>query len=69
MIEFEKLKGTFNSLSKEVGKVIVGQDEVIEQIVIAMLCDSNALLESYPGLGKTMMIKTLSSSKLSGALI
>ncbi|MBN1503361.1 MoxR family ATPase [Candidatus Woesearchaeota archaeon] len=41
-------------------KVIVGQDEIIRQIIVTVLCDSNALLEGYPGLGKTLTIKTLS---------
>ena len=56
----EKLKDTFNNVTKEISKVIVGQEEVIEQILVAILCDSNALLESYPGLGKTTLIKTIS---------
>lgn len=56
----EKLKDTFSNVSKEISKIIVGQEEVVEQILIAILCDSNALLESYPGLGKTTMVKTVS---------
>ncbi len=56
----EKLKDTFSNVAQEISKVIVGQEEVMEQILVAILCDSNALLESYPGLGKTTMIKTLS---------
>jgi len=55
----EKLKDTFSNVAKEIERVIVGQEDVIEQILIAILCDSNALLESYPGLGKTTMIKTV----------
>ena len=55
----EKIKDTFNNVSNEIGKVIVGQDDVVEQILVAILCDANALLESYPGLGKTTLIKTL----------
>lgn len=55
----EKLKDTFSNVTNEIGKVIVGQDEVIEQILVAILCDANALLESYPGLGKTTLIKTV----------
>lgn len=55
----EKLKETFSNVSTEISKVIVGQDEVVKQILVAILCDSNALLESYPGLGKTTMIKTI----------
>ncbi|MBN2459292.1 MoxR family ATPase [Candidatus Woesearchaeota archaeon] len=57
----EKLKETFSNVTKEISKVIVGQEEVIEQVLIAILCDANALLESYPGLGKTTMVKTISS--------
>jgi MoxR-like ATPase len=50
----------FANLKKEISKVIVGQDEVIDQIIVAIICDANALLESYPGLGKTLLVKTLS---------
>ena len=57
----EKLKETFSNITKEISKIIVGQEEVVEQILISILCDSNALLESYPGLGKTTMIKTIAS--------
>jgi MoxR-like ATPase len=52
-------KQLFDELYKEVGKVVIGQNEVIEQILVAVLCDSNALLEGYPGLAKTLTIKTL----------
>jgi MoxR-like ATPase len=58
--QISNIKTMFTNLRNELGKVIVGQDEVISQILVAILCDGNALLESYPGLGKTMMIKTLS---------
>src|SRR3990167_1992063 len=60
MIDIEKLKGTFDAVFKQTNKIIVGQRDAIEQIIVAMLCDSNALLESYPGLGKTLTVKTLS---------
>lgn len=55
----DKLKATFTNVTSEVAKKIVGQDEVMEQILIAILCDANALLESYPGLGKTSMVKAI----------
>ena len=55
----EKYKETFDSLYKEIGKIVVGQKEVVEQIIITVLCDSNALLEGYPGLAKTLAIKTM----------
>ena len=53
----EKLKSTFTNVTSEIAKKIVGQNEVVEQMVVAILCDGNALLESYPGLGKTSMVK------------
>ncbi|MBS3114797.1 AAA family ATPase [Candidatus Woesearchaeota archaeon] len=52
-------KQIFDELQKETGKVIVGQESVIEQILIAILCDGNALLEGYPGLAKTLTVRTL----------
>ncbi|MBS3137653.1 MoxR family ATPase [Candidatus Woesearchaeota archaeon] len=60
MIEIEKLKRTFDAVFNETDKIIVGQRDIIEQVLVAMLADSNALLESYPGLGKTLTVKTLS---------
>ncbi|MEM2934079.1 MAG: MoxR family ATPase [Methanocellales archaeon] len=47
------------SIFEEVEKVIVGQRTVLEQILIAMLCNGHALIESYPGLGKTLTVSTL----------
>jgi len=44
---------------KELNKVRIGQEEVMKQILLAIFCDANALLESYPGLGKTTMVKTI----------
>ncbi len=52
-------KQIFDELQKETGKVIVGQESIIEQILVAILCDSNALLEGYPGLAKTLTVRTL----------
>ena len=57
--QVQNIKGMFANLKKEISKVIVGQDEVIDQILVSIICDANALLESYPGLGKTLMVKTL----------
>jgi len=58
----EKLKATFTNLLAEIGKKIVGQEDVVEQIIISILCDANALLESYPGLGKTSMVKAVAET-------
>ncbi|MBU0628977.1 MAG: MoxR family ATPase [Nanoarchaeota archaeon] len=53
-------KVVFDTVFKEVGKVMVGQEELLEEVMIAILANSNALLEGYPGLAKTLAIKTLS---------
>jgi len=53
-------KNTFDALIKEVNKVVIGQNDVIEQIMVSILCDSNALLEGYPGLAKTLAVRTIS---------
>ena len=50
----------FTTLFEEIGKVIVGQSETVEQVMIALLCNGHALLESNPGLGKTLTISTIS---------
>ena len=60
--EFNKIMGKFDDLMSEMSKVIVGQTEVVKQVLVSIMCDGNALLESYPGLGKTLMIKTLAQT-------
>lgn len=47
------------SIENEVGKVIVGQQEVVRSAIICVLAGGHALLEGVPGLGKTMLIRTL----------
>lgn len=49
----------FKGLFTEIAKVIVGQQETVEQVVIAIICNGHALVESNPGLGKTLTISTL----------
>ena len=52
-------KETFDEILKEVNKVVVGQRGVVEQMLISILCSSNALLEGYPGLAKTLIAKSI----------
>lgn len=54
----EKLTG----LKKEIAKVIIGQEETVEQLLITFLAGGHALLEGVPGLAKTLMIRTLSQA-------
>jgi MoxR-like ATPase len=52
----------YRGIAAEMGKFIVGQNEVIEQLVIAVLAGGHCLLEGVPGLAKTAMIRTLSQA-------
>ena len=52
-------KQIFETVHKEVNRIVVGQGELIDQIMTAILCDGNALLEGYPGLAKTLAVKTM----------
>lgn len=45
---------------REIGKGIIGQKEVIRQVMLALLSGGNVLLEGMPGLGKTMLVRTIS---------
>ncbi len=56
----ESLNKKFTELKNEIKKVIVGQDKVIEQIIISILARGHCLLVGVPGLAKTLMVKTLS---------
>ena len=56
----EKLNKAYNDIRQQMRKVIVGQDEVIEQLLIALFSRGHCLLEGVPGLAKTLMISTLS---------
>jgi MoxR-like ATPase len=50
----------FHSLREEVGKVIVGQRRIIDEVLIALFGGGHVLLEGVPGLGKTLLVRTLS---------
>jgi MoxR-like ATPase len=58
--KYEKATEKLAKVKEEVSKVMVGQEEVIEQVLVAILCDGNILLESNPGMGKTKMVSTIS---------
>ena len=58
----EKLISGYNLLRAELGKRIVGQEDVIEQIFIAMAAGGHCLLEGVPGLAKTLLVKSLSEA-------
>jgi MoxR-like ATPase len=55
----ERLSSRFEMLKKEISKVIVGQDEVVEQLLLAIFSRGHAILEGVPGLAKTLLVRTL----------
>jgi len=58
----DELHAGFQSLREEIGKVIVGQDEIIRQIFVSMICRGHVLLVGVPGLAKTLLIHTISDA-------
>src|SRR5215831_7464085 len=58
--EAERFRESLSRLREEIGRVIVGQRAVIDGVLTCMLAGSHALLEGVPGLGKTMLVRTLS---------
>jgi MoxR-like ATPase len=55
----EGIRDDLQRLIRELEKVIVGHHEVIEGILICLLCGGHVLLEGVPGLGKTLLVKSL----------
>ena len=55
-------KETFKNVKDEVGKFIVGQDDIVENVLIAVCCGGHVLLEGVPGLGKTALVNTLATA-------
>jgi len=52
----------FDSLRREIGKVIVGHEDIVDNVLICLFCGGHVLLEGVPGLGKTLLVRTLSSA-------
>ena len=58
-ISVEEFRATAGAIEREVGKVIVGQQALVRQLIVTLLAGGNALLEGVPGLGKTLLVRTL----------
>jgi len=58
----EEYRKTATAIEEQVGRVIVGQKELVRQTLVTLLAGGNALLEGVPGLGKTMLVRTLSQA-------
>ncbi|MBI2996885.1 MAG: MoxR family ATPase [Deltaproteobacteria bacterium] len=53
------VRRAFEELRDELGRVVVGHEELIEQVFVALVCGGHCLLEGVPGLGKTLMVRSL----------
>jgi MoxR-like ATPase len=58
--QIQGLVETIVNIEAEVGRAIIGQKEIVRQVLLAVLAGGNVLLEGVPGLGKTQLVKTLS---------
>ena len=58
----ERLRDAYRRIQKELAKVIVGQDEVIEQLLVGIFARGHCLLEGVPGLAKTLLISSLAQA-------
>ena len=60
MTEYEVCQQNTMACEQEIAKGIIGQKDVIRQVMLALLAGGNVLLEGMPGLGKTMLVRTIS---------
>ncbi len=58
--EVESYQARFKRIRDEVAKLVVGQHKIVENMIEALLCNGHVLLEGIPGLGKTLLIRTIS---------
>ncbi len=58
-LSVEEFRNTANAIINEINKVIVGQQDVMRHVLIAVIAGGHVLLEGVPGLGKTMLIRTI----------
>lgn len=56
----EEFRDRYNAIREMIGRVIVGHDDIVHGVLTAILCGGHCLLEGVPGLGKTMLVRTLS---------
>ena len=61
-INLQPLLESINAIKKEVGKVIVGQEKMIDQLLVAILSNGHVLIEGVPGVAKTITAKLLAKT-------
>src|SRR4029453_16601746 len=55
----QRARRSFDDLKAEMARILVGQQDLIEQVFIALVCGGHCLLEGVPGLDKTLMVRSL----------
>ncbi|HVC99335.1 MAG TPA: MoxR family ATPase [Pirellulales bacterium] len=60
--ELDRFRADFSALRCEIGKVIVGHDEIVNGTITALIAGGHVLLEGVPGLGKTLLVRTLADA-------
>src|SRR5271157_3171714 len=60
--QLDQFRTDFEALRLEIGKVIVGHAEIIDGVLLALIAGGHVLLEGVPGLGKTLLVRTLADS-------
>lgn len=58
--QIQQFSARVNEIKREIGKEIIGQEKVVDQLLTVLIAGGNALLEGVPGLGKTRLVRTLS---------
>ena len=58
--QIQQFSARVNEIRREIGKEIIGQEKVVDQLLTVLIAGGNALLEGVPGLGKTRLVRTLS---------
>lgn len=58
----DALAASYKTLSAEISKVVIGQDEVVRQVLTAIFCQGHSLLVGVPGLAKTLLVQTIATS-------
>lgn len=59
---FEKASAIVQNIRAEIARVVVGQDDVIDQVLLALLAGGHVLIEGVPGLGKTLLVRALAKT-------
>lgn len=60
--QVDRLVEQYATLKREIGKVIVGQDQVVEQVILSIFCKGHSLLVGVPGLAKTLLVNTIAEA-------